>query len=128
MSRESVNVAGAPAAIGPYVHAVKTGSLLFCSGQTPLDPESGELVGTNAAEQAEQVLKNVQTVLAGAGRSLSDVVKTTVYLTTMDDFAAMNEVYGKFFASEPPARTTVAVAALPKGALVEIEAIADLGD
>jgi 2-iminobutanoate/2-iminopropanoate deaminase len=124
--REPVTAIGAPAAIGPYSHAVRAGGLLFCSGQTPLDPESGELVGDTPAEQATRCLENLQAVCAAAGAALSDAVRCTVYVTDMSAFADVNEAYGKFFASDPPARVTVGVAALPKGAQVEIDAIVAL--
>ena len=124
--REPVTAIGAPAAIGPYSHAVRAAGLLFCSGQIPLDPDSGELVGATAAEQADQCLRNLQAVCAAAGATLSDAVRMTVYLTDMGAFAAVNEVYGAFFEADPPARAAVGVAALPKGALVEIDAIVAL--
>lgn len=114
----------APAAIGPYSQAIKAGNLLFCSGQIPIDPESGELVGDNARMAAEQVLRNLRAVLVAAGAEMSNVVKTTVYLQNMADFTAVNEVYGRHFGDAKPARACVEVAALPKGALVEIDAIA----
>jgi len=115
---------GAPKAIGPYSQAVGSGDLLFCSGQIALDPATGELNGTNAADQTRQVLKNLTAVLAAGGSGLDMVVRTTVFLKDMADFAAMNEVYAKAFGTHRPSRATVAVAALPKGALVEIDAIA----
>ena len=124
--REPVTAIGAPAAIGPYSHAVRAAGLLFCSGQTPLDPDSGELVGTTPGEQAERCLRNLQAVCAAAGASLADAVRMTVYLTDMGAFAAVNEVYGTFFEADPPARVTVGVASLPKGAEVEIDAIVAL--
>ena len=113
----------APAAIGPYSQAIVHGELVFCSGQIALDPESGELVGDDVSEQAERVLRNLEAVLAAAGSGLDRVLKTTVYLTTMADFAAVNAVYGEFFTTRP-ARATVAVSELPKAALVEIDCIA----
>ena len=116
---------GAPKAIGPYSHAVITGNLVYASGQGPLDPNSGEIVGANAAEQTEQVIKNLKTVLEAAGSSLEKVVKNNCYLFDMNDFAAFNEVYGKYF-SHKPARTTIAAKTLPKNILVEIESIAEL--
>ena len=119
-------VEGAPAAIGPYVHAVSAAGLLFCSGQIPLDPESGELVGETPAEQAEQALKNLQAIIEGAGAQMADAVRCTVYLTDMGAFADVNEVYGRFFPDSPPARLALGVAALPKGALVEVEAVVAL--
>lgn len=125
--RETVHAEGAPAAIGPYSHAVRAAGLLFCSGQIPLDPESGELTGASAAEQAQRCLQNLQAVCAAAGASLADAVRVTVYMTDMDEFAAVNEVYGRFFAGEdPPARVAIGVAALPGGARVEIDAIVAL--
>jgi 2-iminobutanoate/2-iminopropanoate deaminase len=125
-NRESVTAIGAPAAVGPYVHAVKAGGLLYCSGQIPLHPETGELVGETAAEQAGRCLENLQAVCAAAGATLADAVKITVYLTDMDDFTAVNEVYGSFFEQDPPARAAVAVARLPRGARVELDAIVAL--
>jgi 2-iminobutanoate/2-iminopropanoate deaminase len=115
----------APAAIGPYSQAVRSGDLLFCSGQIALHPKTGELVGKTAAEQAEQVLANLKAVLAAGGASVRDVLRCTVFLVDMADFAAVNEVYGRVFEGPvPPSRATVAVAALPKGARVEIDCIA----
>ena len=117
---------GAPAAIGPYSHAVSAAGLLFCSGQIPLDPETGELSGETPAEQTGQCLRNLTAVCAAAGASLADAVRVTVYLTDMGAFAAVNEVYGEFFQADPPARVAIGVAALPKGAQVEIDAIVAL--
>ena len=114
----------APAPIGPYSQASLAGNELFCSGQIAIDPATGELTGTDAAAQAEQVLKNLNAVLQAADMQFSNVVKTTIYLVDMNDFAAVNTVYAKAFDASKPARSTVAVAALPKGALVEIDAIA----
>jgi 2-iminobutanoate/2-iminopropanoate deaminase len=128
VTHKSVNAPDAPAAIGPYVHAVRSGELLFCSGQVPLDPKTGEIVGTTPAEQARQVLENLSAVLAAAGGTLKDVVRTTVYLTDMGAFGAVNDVYGEFFAQDPPARVAVGVAALPRGAQVEIDAVAAIDD
>ncbi len=123
--REIVSTDQAPAAIGPYSQAVRVaGSLVFTAGQIPLDPKSMEVVGVNAAEQCAQVMRNLQGVLSAAGTSFSNVIKTTIYLKAMSDFAAVNEVYGKSFTDAPPARSTVAVAGLPKDVLVEIECIA----
>ncbi len=124
--RESVTALGAPAAVGPYVHAVRAGGLLFCSGQIPLHPETGEIVGATAAEQAGRCLENLHAVCAAAGASLGDAVKITVYLTDMADFAAVNEVYASFFESDPPARVAIAVAGLPRAALVELDAVVAL--
>ncbi len=114
----------APKAVGPYSQAVAVGDLLFCAGQIPLDPVSGDLVGADVATQAERVCENIKGVLAANGMTFSHVVKTTVFLTTMDDFAAMNTVYARFFPEPFPARSTVAVAGLPRGARVEIEVTA----
>jgi 2-iminobutanoate/2-iminopropanoate deaminase len=121
-----VTAIGAPAAIGPYSHAVRAAGLLFCSGQTPLDPDSGELVGTTPADQTRRCLRNLQAVCAAAGTTLADAVRMTVYVTDMGAFAAVNEVYGTFFEADPPARVTVGVASLPKGAQVEIDAVVAL--
>jgi 2-iminobutanoate/2-iminopropanoate deaminase len=125
--RETVEAPDAPAAVGPYSHAVRAGGLLFCSGQIPLDPESGEIVGESPAEQAERCLQNLEAVCAAAGRSLADAVRVTIYTTDMGAFADINEVYGRFFASDPPARVAIGVAALPKGAEVEMDAVIALG-
>jgi 2-iminobutanoate/2-iminopropanoate deaminase len=116
--------ANAPAAIGPYSVAAGAAVFVFTAGQTPIDPQTGELVPGGIAEQARQALTNLETVLTSAGSCLKNAVKTTVYLRDMQDFTAMNQVYAEFFPAEPPARTTVAVAGLPKNALVEIEVIA----
>lgn len=123
-ARETVQAADAPAAVGPYSHAVRSGGLLFCSGQIPLDPASGELVGSTPAQQAQRCLQNLEAVCAAAGTSLRRAVRLTVYVTDMGAFGEVNDAYGAFFAgSEPPARVTVGVAALPKGAQVEIDAV-----
>lgn len=124
MLRTTVSTSNAPAAIGPYSQAIQAeGRLLFCSGQIPLTP-GGELVTGDVKKQTEQCLKNLSAVLQQGGLSLANVVKTTIFLSSMDLFAAVNEVYGSYFENEPPARSTVAVAALPRGVDVEIEAIA----
>lgn len=126
--REAVDASGAPAAIGPYSHAVRSGELLFCSGQIPLDPATGELVGDTSAEQARRCLQNLQAVCDAAGASLASAVRLTVYMTDLGAFAEVNDVYGSFFeGSDPPARVAVGVAALPQGAQVEIDAIVALG-
>jgi 2-iminobutanoate/2-iminopropanoate deaminase len=117
----------APKAIGPYSQAITTDGLVFTAGQVALDPKSGELVGTTTAQQTEQVFKNLEAVLAAAGTSLGNVVKTTVYLADMADFAQMNEVYAKHFGAHKPARSTVQAAGLPKAARVEIDMIAVKG-
>ena len=127
--RETVTAVGAPQAAGPYSHAVKAGGLLFISGQIPLDPDSGELVGDNAPVQARRCLENLSVIAAAGGCSLGeDAVKLTVYLTDIAAFADVNEVYGTFFEGDPPARVAYGVAALPKGAQVEIDAILALPD
>jgi len=122
-SRPTFSAPGAPPAIGPYSHAVRAGGLLFCSGQIPLDPATGELAGSTAAEQARRCLENLRAVCEAAGTSLAQAVRLTVYMTDLAEFAAVNEVYGSFFEEEPPARVTVGVAQLPKGTQVEIDAI-----
>ena len=114
----------APGAIGPYSQAVEAGGLLFCSGQIPLDLETGKLVEGGVDAQAEQVLKNIKGLLEGAGYSLNDVVKTTIFARSINDFAIVNEIYGKYFSENFPARSFVEVSGLPRGALVEIEVIA----
>jgi 2-iminobutanoate/2-iminopropanoate deaminase len=127
MKLQPVHTASAPAAIGPYSQAIQAGNLLFCSGQIPLDPKTMQLVGSNAAEQAEQVMKNLTAVLEAGGAAPAQVVRTTIFLASMGDFAAVNEVYGRHFGDHKPARATVAVKELPKGALVEIDCIASVG-
>lgn len=122
--REIVSTEKAPGAIGPYSQAIKTSGMLFCSGQIPIDPETGEFVSNDIAEQTEQVLKNLSAVLEAGGTTLGNVVKTTVFLADMSDFAAMNEVYGRYFNDNKPARATVQAARLPRDARVEIECIA----
>lgn len=114
----------APAAIGPYSQAVRVGELLFCSGQIPLDPATGEVVAGDVSAQTVRVMENIAAVLAAAGRGFDDVVKTTIFLADMADFAAVNEVYGRYFTGHKPARSTVAVRGLPRGVSVEIEVIA----
>jgi 2-iminobutanoate/2-iminopropanoate deaminase len=123
MEKTVIATKNAPAAIGPYSQGVRSGHLVYTAGQIPLDPATGQLVGDDIAAQTEQVLKNLSGVLEAGGSSLARVIKTTVFLRTMDDFAAMNGVYGRYFADNPPARTTVAVVGLPLNALVEIEAV-----
>jgi 2-iminobutanoate/2-iminopropanoate deaminase len=122
---KKIQTGKAPAAIGPYSQAIGAGGLLFTSGQIPLSPESGEVVGSTITEQTEQVLKNLKAVLEEGGANFSRVVKTTCFLADMADFAAFNEVYAKYF-TEKPARSTVAVKQLPRNVLVEVEAIAEL--
>ncbi len=121
--REPVTAPDAPAAVGPYVHAVRAGGLLFCSGQIPLDPRTGDLVGGSAAEQAGRCLENLAAVCQAAGASLGDAVKLTLYLTDMASLPAVNQVYASFFESDPPARVAIGVVALPRGAMVEIDAV-----
>ncbi|MCC6825980.1 MAG: RidA family protein [Acidobacteria bacterium] len=121
---EIISTEKAPGAIGPYSQAVKAGNTVFCSGQIPIDTATGEFVAGGVAEQTEQVLKNLSEVLTAAGASLDSVVKTTVFLADMNDFAAMNEVYARFFNENKPARATVQAARLPRDARVEIDCIA----
>jgi 2-iminobutanoate/2-iminopropanoate deaminase len=125
MARETVSTEKAPKAIGPYSQAVKAGGMVFCSGQIPLDPATGEMVGAgDVGAQTERVMQNLAAVLAAAGTTFAAVVKTTIFLADLQDFATVNQIYGRYFPTAPPARATVQVAGLPKGALVEIEAIA----
>ncbi|ORE11984.1 endoribonuclease L-PSP [Rhizopus microsporus var. microsporus] len=124
MSVTPVNADNAPAALGPYSHAVKVNNLVYTSGQIALDPATGDIVKGGIKEQTEQVLKNLEAVLEASGSSFDKVVKTTVFLKDMNDFVAMNEVYGSFFSSHKPARSAVQVARLPKDVDVEIECIA----
>ena len=126
MPRQTISTPDAPKAIGPYAQAVSaTGRLIFCSGQIPLDPQTGEIVGAgDVREQTERVMQNLAAVLSAAGASFAQVTKTTIFLTDLQDFAAVNEVYAKHVGESPPARATVQVAGLPRGASVEIEAIA----
>ena len=127
--REVVDAgSAAPAAVGPYSHAVKAGGLLFCSGQIPLDPETNELIDGSAPEQARRCLQNLAAVCEAAGASLSDAVRITVWLSDMGSFAEVNEAYSAFFPSDPPARVAIAVAALPRNVDVEIDAIVALPD
>jgi 2-iminobutanoate/2-iminopropanoate deaminase len=123
MTRQSISTGGAPGAIGPYSQAIRSGDMVFCSGQLGLDPTTGELVeGVEA--QADRALRNLQSVLDAAGLGFDDVVKTSIFLADIGDFAAVNAVYARFMPDPPPARSTFQVAALPKGGLIEIEAIA----
>lgn len=126
--REIIHTEHAPKAIGPYSQAIKAVGFVFASGQIPIDPENGQFVSGGIAEQTEQVIRNLSAVLEAAGSGLDRVVKTTVFLASMDEFTAMNEVYGRFFSAAPPARATVEAARLPRDARVEIEAIALAGD
>jgi len=122
--REIISTDKAPGAIGPYSQAIKTGGMVYCSGQIPIDPVTGEFVSNDITEQTDQVLKNLSAVLEAAGSSLGNVVKTTVFLADMSDFAAMNEIYASYFGENKPARATVQAARLPREAKVEIECIA----
>jgi len=127
MNKEVIQTEKAPKAIGPYSQAIRTDSLIYTAGQIGLDPASGELVANTVEEQTRQALTNLQNVIEAAGSSLANVVKTTVFLKDMNDFPKMNAIYTEFFSENPPARSTVAVAALPKGGLVEIEAVVLVG-
>ena len=127
MSKTIVSTGGAPGAAGPYSQGVVIDGWIWTSGQVALDPETGEMVGSDAATQAERALRNIEAILAAAGSSLDRVVRATVYLTNMDDFSAVNEVYARFFTKDYPARACVEVSRLPLGALVEIDAIARVG-
>ena len=126
--REPVQTDKAPAAIGPYSQAIRAGGFVFVSGQIPIDPSTGQFVAGGIGEQTERVLQNLSAVLEAAGSGLNKVVKTTVFLADMQEFAQMNEVYAKFFTEAPPARATVAAAGLPRDARVEIEAVALLSE
>ena len=123
MTRQPIQTNGAPAALGPYSQAIRSGDLVFCAGQVGVDPSTGELADGVEA-QAERALRNLQAVLDAAGLGFDDVVKTTIFLADVNDFAAVNAIYARFMADPPPARSTIGVGALPKGALIEIEAIA----
>ena len=122
--KQIISTDRAPRAIGPYSQAVSSGNLVFASGQIPIDPATGEFVAGGIAEQTEQVMRNLRAVFEAAGVELSQVIKTTVFLADMDEFSAMNEIYGRFFGENPPARATVQAARLPRDARVEIDAIA----
>lgn len=126
MPRITVATDKAPRAIGPYSQAIQAGGFLFCSGQIPLDPVTGELKGGGIREQTEQVLDNIAAILDAAGLTFADVAKTTIFLVDLAHFAEVNEIYGRRFAADPPARSTVEVQGLPRGALVEIEVVAVL--
>jgi 2-iminobutanoate/2-iminopropanoate deaminase len=121
--REVVSALGAPGAVGPYSHAVKSGGLLFCSGQVPLDPGTGKLIEGSIGDQTRRCLENLQVVAAAGGASLRDAVRMGIYVTDMSTFAEVNEAYGEFFEDVPPARSTVGVTSLPLGARVEIDAV-----
>jgi len=123
--KKIISTSEAPAAIGPYSQAVRSGRFLFCSGQIPLDPKSGQIITGDIAAQTRCVLDNIAAVLRAEGLTFDNVVKTTIFLTDLGDFQTVNEIYGSYFKQDPPARSTVQVSALPKGAKVEIEVIAD---
>lgn len=125
MAKSVVSTKDAPQAIGPYSQAIKLGNIVYTAGQIPLDPATGKMVEGDISVQADRVMKNVQAVLAAAGSSMDRAVKTTCFLANLDDFGAFNEVYGRYFTNMPPARSTVEVARLPAGALVEVECIAE---
>jgi 2-iminobutanoate/2-iminopropanoate deaminase len=124
MEKHVIETSSAPAAVGPYSQAIVSGGLVFTAGQIPLDPATGELTGTTVAEQTERVLANLRAVLEAAGSGMDQVVKTTVFLTDLATFQEMNAVYATYFPDRPPARSTIQISALPKGARVEIEAVA----
>jgi 2-iminobutanoate/2-iminopropanoate deaminase len=126
--RQPIDAADAPQAIGPYVHAIRSGDLLFCSGQIPIDPRTGDLVVGTVADETGRCLENLAAVCNAAGTSLGEAVRLTVYTTEMSSFAAINEVYESFFESDPPARVAIGVAALPRGAKVEIDAVVAIPD
>lgn len=126
MSKEQIATTAAPAALGPYSQAILAGGFLFASGQVPIDPATGELAGADVETQAKQVFNNLQQVLAAAGCGFADVVKTTVFLTDLANFAAVNEIYADYFVQPYPARSCVQIAALPKSSLLEVELIAKI--
>jgi 2-iminobutanoate/2-iminopropanoate deaminase len=128
-NRETVSAQGAPAAVGPYSHAVKANGLVFCSGQVPLDPDTGKLIDSDdVGDQVRRCLDSLSVVAAAAGAELSNAVRMTVYLTDMADWQQVNEAYGTYFTSDPPARVAIGVAALPLGARVEVDAVIALGE
>jgi len=124
MEKEVIEIKNAPPPVGPYSQAVRAGGFIFISGQLPLDPSSGEKIQGEIEEETRRVLENLKKILEGAGSSLEKVIKTTIYITDISEFAKVNNVYGEYFSSRPPARSTVQAAALPRGAKVEIEAVA----
>ena len=124
MRKSVISTDKAPGAVGPYSQAIRVGDLLFVSGQIPLDPKSGEMVGSEIQAQTRQALENLKAILESVGADMTNLVKTTVFITNMEEFPLMNEIYASFFESDPPARACVEVSNLPKGALVEIEAVA----
>jgi 2-iminobutanoate/2-iminopropanoate deaminase len=126
--KKIVSTSEAPAAVGPYSQAIRSGSMLFCAGQIPLDPQTGQIVSEDISEQTRRVLENIAAILKAEHLAFDHVVKTTIFLTSMGDFQTVNEIYATYFRENPPARSTVAVSALPKGAKVEIEVIAMASD
>ena len=122
--KKIISTTEAPAAVGPYSQAIRIGNIVFCSGQIPLDPQSGQIVQGDTNAQARRVMENISAVLRAEGLGFENIVKTTIFLTNLADFQTVNELYGSYFKSDPPARSTVQVAALPKGAQIEIEVIA----
>jgi 2-iminobutanoate/2-iminopropanoate deaminase len=126
--RQTINAPTAPPAIGPYVHAIRSGGLLFCSGQIPLDPKGEHIIGDTPGAQAGRCLENLQAVCTAAGTTLAQAVRMTIYVTDMAAFADVNDVYASFFEDSPPARVTIGVAALPRGAMVEIDAVVAVPD
>ncbi len=126
--KKIISTSDAPAAIGPYSQAIRAGSIIYCSGQIPLDPKTGQIISGGIDAQTRRVLDNITALLKAEGLGFGNIVKTTIFLTNLGDFQTVNEVYGSYFKSQPPARSTVQVSALPKGANVEIEVIAVAGD
>jgi 2-iminobutanoate/2-iminopropanoate deaminase len=126
--KKIISTSEAPAAIGPYSQAIRAGSTIYCSGQIPLDPKTGQMISGGIDAQTRRVLDNITALLKAEGLGFGNIVKTTIFLTNLGDFQTVNEVYGSYFKSQPPARSTVQVSALPKGANIEIEVIADAGD
>lgn len=126
--KKIISTSDAPAAIGPYSQAIRAGSTIYCSGQIPLDPKTGQIISGGIDAQTRRVLDNITALLKAEGLGFGNVVKTTIFLTNLGDFQTVNEIYGSYFKSQPPARSTVQVSALPKGANIEIEVIAEAGD
>jgi len=126
--KKIISTSDAPAAIGPYSQAIRAGSTIYCSGQIPLEPKTGQIISGGIDAQTRRVLDNITALLKAEGLGFGNIVKTTIFLTNLGDFQTVNEVYGSYFKSQPPARSTVQVSALPKGANIEIEVIADAGD
>jgi len=126
--KKIISTSDAPAAIGPYSQAIRAGSTIYCSGQIPLDPKTGQIISGGIDAQTRRVLDNIAALLKAEGLGFGNIVKTTIFLTNLGDFQTVNDVYGSYFKSQPPARSTVQVSALPKGANIEIEVIADAGD